>query len=427
MQARLRYVPVQPTGKQRAFCMLNNKEAFFGGGTRGGKTVSLLMAALQFTDVPGYNAVLFRDTYKNLMAAGALIDLSRQWLAGVAEWSQQLMRWTFPSGATLSFGYLDSPNDEHNYDGTEYQFIGFDEVAAIREQHYTYLFSRLVRPKTADSKAEDGLALPQVPLRARSTSNPGGRYHDWVNMRFVKTETRKPHIVYMPALLSDNPHVDAETYLESLAELDPIRRKQLLEADWEIQPEGAMFSREKTNIVNERFGTEARRIRTWDLAGTAETERSPDPDWTVGALLALDGQNFWRIEDIQRFRCDPGEVEARVKQTAQADGVEVPILIEALASWKMLYDHYVRNVLQGFRVNRWVPQGPKEVRASTFAAAWNNGIYSIVAGPNTMDAIAELCAFPGSEHDDVVDAIANGHTFLSGSGPVTFDVADVEL
>src|SRR5436190_24236070 len=50
------YVPHLPWPKQRAFLQLDCREAFFGGAAAGGKSEALLMAALQYVDVPGYAA-----------------------------------------------------------------------------------------------------------------------------------------------------------------------------------------------------------------------------------------------------------------------------------------------------------------------------------------------------------------------------------
>ena len=67
---RLRYCPLNPTPRQEAFLRLPIFEAFYGGAAAGGKTVSLLMAALQYADVPGYNALLLRPSLTELQLPG---------------------------------------------------------------------------------------------------------------------------------------------------------------------------------------------------------------------------------------------------------------------------------------------------------------------------------------------------------------------
>jgi hypothetical protein len=75
-----KYIPHTPTPKQSAFLLLPGREAFFGGAAGGGKSDALLTAALQYVDVPGYSAILFRRTYADLALPGALMDRAEQWL-----------------------------------------------------------------------------------------------------------------------------------------------------------------------------------------------------------------------------------------------------------------------------------------------------------------------------------------------------------
>lgn len=224
-----RYIPHVPTPKQHAFLWLTCKEAFFGGAAGGGKSDALLMAALQYVDIPGYAAIIFRKTYTDLALPGAIMTRAQEWLLGTeAKWNDNDKAFTFPSGATLSFAYLQRPNDHFRYQSAEFQFIGFDEVTQLPEYQYVYLLSRLRRP------ADGPLSL--VPLRARSAANPGGVGHRWVKERFV--DGRSPDRVFISSQLDDNPHLDQATYEQSLALLDPITFAQLRHGDWTVRPPG---------------------------------------------------------------------------------------------------------------------------------------------------------------------------------------------
>lgn len=223
------YIPHRPTPKQSAFLLLSAREALYGGAAGGGKSDALLMAALQYVDVAGYAALLLRRTYSDLSLPGALLDRAQEWLRGTdASWNGVDKTWTFPSGATLTFGYLDHPEQKYRYQSSEFQFIGFDELTQFSEAEYRYLFSRLRR-----------LASSSIPPRMRSASNPGGLGHDWVRRRFLH-EGPVDGRVFIPARLADNPHLDQRDYLVSLEELDPLTRARLLEGDWNANDNGLL-------------------------------------------------------------------------------------------------------------------------------------------------------------------------------------------
>jgi hypothetical protein len=59
---RVRDCPLTPTPRQEAFLRLTALEVLYGGAAGGGKTIALLMSALQYADVPGYHALLLRPS-----------------------------------------------------------------------------------------------------------------------------------------------------------------------------------------------------------------------------------------------------------------------------------------------------------------------------------------------------------------------------
>ncbi len=222
------FSPHEPTIRQRAFLDLQCQEALYGGAAGGGKSDALLMAALQYVTVPGYSALLLRRTYADLALPEAIMDRSKTWLMGSgAQWNDRDKRWTFPSGATLTFGYLDNDRDRYRYQSAAFQFIGWDELTQFPKAWYLYLFSRLRR-----------LEKRNVPLRMRGASNPGGIGHEWVKSRFIDDAQDR---IFIPARMSDNPHLDQLSYLQSLSQLDPVTRAQLLEGRWVRDASGLVY------------------------------------------------------------------------------------------------------------------------------------------------------------------------------------------
>lgn len=411
-----KYIPYDPTPKQRAFLLMNDtKEILYGGAAGGGKSVAQLMAALQFVDVPGYSAILFRKTYADLSLPGALIDMSKQWLmpfvrSGEIRWSEKEKRYEFPSGASLSFGYLESDNDAYRYQGAEFQYIGMDECTHISPSNYRYLFSRLRKTKDL-----------QVPLRFRATANPGGEYGEFYYQRFF-VDGKDAGRIFIGAGLDDNPHLDADQYKESLAELDPITREQLLNGNWEIKASGDMFNRHWFQIVNaSEVPVGAQYVRFWDMAATDPKKRKGknkrDPDYTIGFKLAMHQGMYW-IVDIVREQKTPHEIEQIIGNTAREDGFNCAIRMEQEpgSSGIAVIDNYARNILQGYNFLGVPSTGSKVERARNASAAAQGGRVFITHNCRNMLPFLDECdLFPYGIHDDTVDGLSGAFNFFRPS------------
>lgn len=408
-----KYIPHKPTPKQALFLVLERfgiEEALFGGAAGPGKSDGLLMAALQYVDVPGYAALILRRTYKQLTQANALISRSHEWLGGTdAHWRGSTHTWYFPSGATLSFGALEHEDSVHNYDSAEFQMVGFDELTQFSIWQYRYVaFSRVRRIVGLD-----------VPLRRLSASNPVGPGYKWVKGRFVDRETRAPGRAFIPARLEDNPHLNYDEYAKGLSGLDPITKQQLLAGIWTARAGGGKFRREWFGdpVDAAPRGAQIVSVRRWDLAATAvEDSSSGDPDWTVGCRMTRDDETgVYYVEDVVRVRESPRNVELVVARTAKLDGPDVLVRMEQEpgASGKAMIDHYRRNVLAD-RDFKGVPStGSKAVRASPLSGHVEAGHVRIVRGDWNEEFIDELEAFgSGAEHDDQVDGASGAYADL---------------
>jgi hypothetical protein len=201
----------------------------YGGAAGGGKSDALLMGALAHVEQAEYSALILRKTYTDLSMPRAIMDRAADWLRSTAaKWHEAEKTWRFPSGARLTFGYLESEKDKYRYQSAEFQFIGFDELTQFPESQYTYLLSRLRRA-----------AGSSIPVAMRSATNPGGIGHDWVKSRFVDAKTARG--AFVPAKLSDNEYVDRDQYEIALDLLDSTTRMQLKNGIWVRDTGGLIY------------------------------------------------------------------------------------------------------------------------------------------------------------------------------------------
>jgi len=229
------YIPHKPFDQQIDFLTYPAEELLYGGMAGGGKSDSLLMAALQYVGeeykieledgsfTNPYSALILRRTYQDLSQPNAIMDRAKRWLdpftkKKIVKWDGMTKTFTFPSGATLTFGYLAHDNDLDQYQGSEFQFVGFDELTQFTKKQYSYLHSRLRKVKKSP-----------VPIRMRAGTNPGGRGHDWVKKKFILGDAP-----FIPSSYLDNMYLDTEEYTKSLEKLDDeLTKRQLMYGDWD--------------------------------------------------------------------------------------------------------------------------------------------------------------------------------------------------
>ena len=116
----------KPFPLQLAFCMLPHKEVLYGGSAGGGKSDALLAAALQYTHLSSYSAILFRKSYQDLIRPGALLDRAQSWLmpwlGKEIKYDRQSHIFYFPSGAKLAFGHMGRKGATDTMQGAEFHF-----------------------------------------------------------------------------------------------------------------------------------------------------------------------------------------------------------------------------------------------------------------------------------------------------------------
>ncbi|MFM1990182.1 MAG: hypothetical protein RJA99_3139 [Pseudomonadota bacterium] len=247
----------EPTQKQAEFLSCDAEEVLYGGSAGGGKSDALLIDALGLAQgaiqISGYTALLVRKTYGDL---GQLIkrsmDLYPRIVPG-AKFTQTKNVWDFPSGAQVLFAYADAESDKDRFQGKEFQYIAIDELT----QHptpglYENLISRLRAPERM-----------KIKKYVRATCNPGGPGHAWVRQRFdIPDDGRSSGVDvdlgggktwrrrFIPARITDNPHLSGTGYAEQLSMLSEMERRALLEGRWDVvEVRGQIYKAELEALV----------------------------------------------------------------------------------------------------------------------------------------------------------------------------------
>ncbi len=377
----------------------------------------------------GYNAVLFRRSYPQVMAPGGLWDQSMKvypFLGGVPRLTDP--SWRFPSGARVRFAHLQHADSVLDWMGSELAFVGWDELTLFTESQFWYLLSRnrslcgvppYVRASCnpdADSwvasllawwiDQESGLPIPERAgvLRWFVRINDRLEWGDSPEDLLASHPAITPKsLAFVPARLSDNPILTSADpgYLANLLALPLVERERLLGGNWKVRPAaGLVFNRAWFRIV-EAAPAQASRIRAWDKASTAG-----GGDYTAGVRIAR-SEGVYYVEDVIRGRWSSGQRNAVIRQTAQTDGPGVAVWVEQEggSGGKESGEISVRE-LAGFNVHAETVTGKKIVRAHSFSAQCEGGNVRLLRGAWNAAYLDELHGFDGRDGglDDQVDA-----------------------
>ncbi len=234
-------VNYKPTEKQRLFHSCPADEVLYGGAAGGGKSVALVMDALDYAlRYSGSTIVLFRRTYPELeesLILNALKFYPRQ----IYSYNESKKTMKLINGSRILFRYLEKKNDETRYQGAEFQYIGFDELTHFNKKQYEFLKSRL-RGST------------KQPKYIRATANPdphNPENNQWIKQYFIdfaspmkiKKDKQGRTRAYIPATVYDNPYLleNDPDYVKRLESLPELEKQAFLYGNWNIQIEGLVY------------------------------------------------------------------------------------------------------------------------------------------------------------------------------------------
>lgn len=432
-------------GPQEVFLSTTADIAIYGGAAGGGKTFSLLIEPLRHIDNPNFGAVIFRRTSPQITNEGGLWDeASKIYPLLGATPRRTTLEWIFPSGAGVRFAHMEHENNRFDWQGSQITLLGFDELTHFTRRQFNYMLSRNrstcgVKPyiragcnPDPDSWVRDFIRWwidekTGLPIKERSGVLRWlirrGDNEVWFDSRQDAIdslesegdyETRPLSVTFIMSRVQDNQILlkSNPEYMANLKALTYVERMQLLEGNWNVRATaGMIFKREWFDVVP-GAPSRARRVRYWDCAATPKTSDNK-PDWTAGAKLALFNNTVY-IEDIRHAQVAPSALESLIKQAAQLDGKDCEIWIEQEpgSSGKIVIDHYVRNVLQGFNVRGDKVTGAKQERWKPLAAQSERHNVLLCQGAWNEPFLREVEAVPSGANDDQADAAAGAYDKL---------------
>jgi hypothetical protein len=171
---------VAQPGSQEAFLAAPEREVLLSGPRGTGKTLSLLVDF--FAEVGAgwggnWKGILIRQSMTGFPEIRSLCTKVIPLIWPNARFNQNQNLWTWSTGETLKLAYFDETSDYRTYIGQSFTWIGFEELTQYRnDQPYKQMLACLRS------------AMPNIPMRVRSTTNPDGPGHNWVRRRFKTTD-----------------------------------------------------------------------------------------------------------------------------------------------------------------------------------------------------------------------------------------------
>ena len=440
-------------GPQTMFMASPADIVVYGGAAGGGKTYALLLEALRHKDTKGFDGVIFRKNFTQITAAGGLWDASSKIFSQVPDAHSRKtpkLHWRFDQGGKLHFAHIDREEDLEAWQGTEIAYLGFDELTHFTKHQFLYMLSRNrstcgIKPYVratcnpdADSWVADFVSwwIDQdtgYPIRERSgvlrwMCVVNDTFHWADNPEELEREFNLPaeqckSVTFIASRLEDNKVLmnSDPSYMANLKAMTEVDMERLLYGNWKIKAQAGRYFK-RVQIPKDGY---LERIpddilywcRAWDLAATDEDENG-DADYTAGVLIGLRKNGRFLVADVINQQIKAGDVESLILMTSTMDrqkygmNYKVRIPQDPGAAGKIVAKQYL-NALAGFDVKAVPVSGSKELRATPFAAQWQNGFVDILIADWNEEYFSQLESFPESKHDDMVDASSDAFNELT--------------
>ena len=288
MKIKINY---RPTEKQRLFHSCPADEVLYGGAAGGGKSVALVMDALDYAlRYPGSTIVLFRRTYPELEES-LILNALKFYPREIYTYNESKKIMKLINGSRILFRYLEKKNDETRYQGAEFQYIGFDELTHFNKKQYEFLKSRL-------------RGAVKQPKYIRATANPdphNPQNNQWIKEYFIdfspplkiRRDKQGRTRCYIPANVYDNPYLleNDPDYVKRLESLPELEKQAFLYGNWNVQREGLVYDNFDFNkhVKDLQITPKFQIIAGLDFGATNPT---------AVAFIATNGDIFYVFDEI---------------------------------------------------------------------------------------------------------------------------------
>ena len=305
-------------GPQEQFLATDADIALYGGAAYGGKTWALLLESMRGIYHDEYHGMLLRRRISDAKKSGAIVDESKKMFKNVGgSFNKADLKWTFPhsSNVDITFYGVKDEEDYENFQGSQPDFVGMDELTQFLEKQFWYIFGRL-RSMSGEMNAylratcnpEPGWVADLIswwigedgyPIRERSgvirwlvrsgdekiwfdTKDEALSFCDEIVVFDKKDDEVKrlpTSFTFIAANIEDNQIGMQKNpeYISKLYSLPEIERKRLLYGNWKVSKLGRLFRAEDFKVFAIKPADIDKTIVTVDTAQETKTAN----DYTV--------------------------------------------------------------------------------------------------------------------------------------------------
>lgn len=388
------------------------------------------------------------------------------------------MRINFPSGASIFFTGLDGQSGMDSIQGIEITAAMVDEATHLTEEEVWWIISRLrtnakgIEPNIwltcnpdpdsflfkwvewylhpegtiVNGDLVEGRPDPKKNCVQRwfLTGEDGGMiwgdskeyfYNTYPELTSPESELQPETFTFIGATCKDNPLMLKANpkYESNLLKLPRVKKERFYFGSWLArEEESGYFNRSwlgaPLNPMNKEdmsyLSQVTRRVRCYDLAGSVPSEKYPNPDWTVGVLMARTKMGDFIIEDVVRWRKHSGsslqEIINVAKDDAKRYGKVQLFLPQDPAQAGQTARKYHNDIIRDHGLSvKFLKVGTtksKLTRYEPFTQSSENGSVKIVKGEWNDPYLSELESFDGvskTKKDDQVDATSDAFNTLA--------------